>query len=78
MAAGLTLAPGRVEELSCAFEAAVTAIADAEVFERELLTDGPLSPAELSLAAERSIPRSGVKALRHRCSPVGFASSSSA
>jgi single-stranded-DNA-specific exonuclease len=54
MAAGLTLAPGRVEELSAAFEAAVTAIADAEVFERELLTDGPLSPAELSLAtAER-------------------------
>jgi len=54
MAAGLTLAPGRVADLAAAFEAAVTATVDAEVFERELLTDGPLSPAELSLAtAER-------------------------
>ena len=55
MAAGLTLAAGnRVAELERAFEAAVAELADATVFERELITDGPLEPSEFTIAtAER-------------------------
>ena len=55
MAAGLTLAAGnRVAELEQAFEAAVAELADASVFERELVTDGPLEPSEFTIAtAER-------------------------
>ncbi len=49
MAAGLTLAPGRVTDLEAAVEEVVTAMVDASVFERELVTDGPLAAEELSL-----------------------------
>lgn len=55
MAAGLTLAAGgRVAELEQAFEAAVAEVADASVFERELITDGPLESSEFTIeTAER-------------------------
>lgn len=51
MAAGLTLAPGnRVAELEEAFEAVVAETADPDIFEREVVTDGPLDPDDFTVA----------------------------
>jgi single-stranded-DNA-specific exonuclease len=57
MAAGLTLATGHYEGFTEAFEAATRASADAELFARRVATDGPLAPAEISLALIEAIDR---------------------
>lgn len=46
MAAGLTLPAAHLQRFSQAFERAVADSADADAFERRLLTDGPLGPDE--------------------------------
>ena len=48
MAAGLTLAPGRLPDFRRAFEEAVRSMADPSVFERVVYTDGGPAPDEIS------------------------------
>jgi len=55
MAAGLSLRRGDLPRFEAALEAAVAKLADPEAFVPGLLTDGPLEPEEMCLAAIESL-----------------------
>ncbi|GAA4404092.1 single-stranded-DNA-specific exonuclease RecJ [Quisquiliibacterium transsilvanicum] len=57
MAAGLSLPAGALAAFAEAFEQAILESADPACFERSLLTDGPLAPAELGLELAEAIDR---------------------
>jgi single-stranded-DNA-specific exonuclease len=57
MAAGLTLSLERFEPFTRAFEAALRASCDAGLFARTVETDGPLAPADITLALTEAIER---------------------
>ncbi|GAB4465629.1 MAG: single-stranded-DNA-specific exonuclease RecJ [Burkholderiaceae bacterium] len=57
MAAGLTLRAENYEAFARAFEAATRASADAACFSRAVLTDGPLTAAEIGLALVEATER---------------------
>ncbi|WP_404369321.1 single-stranded-DNA-specific exonuclease RecJ [Marinobacter sp.] len=59
MAAGMTIAPDSLERFSVAFDEAVRAAVTAEDLEAAIVTDGPLSAAELTLETAALLRRAG-------------------
>ncbi len=59
MAAGLTLRADRFEAFSAAFDDEVRRMVDADALERRIVTDGGLSPGELSLSLAETLAASG-------------------
>ena len=59
MAAGMTIAPDRLETFATAFDEAVRAVVRAEDLEAAITTDGPLLPAELCLETAYLLKRAG-------------------
>jgi single-stranded-DNA-specific exonuclease len=57
MAAGLTLAAARYEGFVEAFEQATRSSCDRSLFERTVATDGPLTPAEITLGLVEACDR---------------------
>ncbi|MCS7100534.1 MAG: DHHA1 domain-containing protein, partial [Burkholderiaceae bacterium] len=57
LAAGLTLKAAHFEPFCRAFEAALRASSDAALFERTVLTDGPLAPQDFTLGLVESLER---------------------
>ncbi len=59
MAAGMTIAPDRLDTFARAFDEAVRAVVKAEDLEAAITTDGPLSPSELCLETAYLLKRAG-------------------